>query len=87
LKGYKLNYSEPAKKFLSKCDKTLAKKIEEKLNQLTNGYQGLDIKKLKAYQESTYRLRVNNIRVLFNIINKELLVYVIEIDHRKSIYD
>lgn len=87
LKGYKLIYSSAAQKTLKNCDIKLALKIEEKLKQLISGQEGLDIKKLKAYDEPTYRLRVGFMRILFTIWNRQLMVYVVEIEHRKNIYD
>lgn len=86
-KGYKLIYSEKAKKSLDKFDKKTASKICEKVDQLLEGKDGLDVKKLKAYKEDTYRLRVGSIRILFLVWKNELIVYIIDVDHRKDIYE
>ena len=83
---YKLVYSESAKKELSKLEKPLAKKVEQKIADLARGQDNLDIKKLAAYKEPTYRLRVGDIRVIYSLWHEQVIVYVIQIGHRREIY-
>lgn len=40
----------------------------------------------KLANSSYFRLRVGNYRVIVDIINKELRIFVIEVSHRKNIY-
>lgn len=87
LKGYQLVFSDVAKKALKKLDKPLVKKIESKLEDLINGDQNLDIKKLQAYKEPTYRLRVGDMRVLYAVWHQKVIIYVIDIGHRREIYE
>lgn len=86
LKGFRIIYSESAKKDLKKLEKSIIESIVKKLNLLVSGNQGLDIKKLTAYEQSTYRLRVGNYRVLYIIHEHEIVVKVIQVDHRKDSY-
>ena len=54
LKGYKLEFSESAKKDLKRIDDSIAKVIGKKLELLISGYQNLDVKKFlykKNYSE------------------------------------
>ena len=87
LVGYRLVFSEVAKKELSKLDKPLAKKIEHKLTELVQGKENLDIKKLAAYKEPTYRLRIGDVRIIYALWHEQLIVYVIQVGHRKEIYE
>lgn len=36
--------------------------------------------------EATYRIRVGNYRIIYNILNKELSVEIIRVGHRKDVY-
>lgn len=60
--------------------------IERKLNELINGAQNLDIKKLMGTNYPTYRLRVGYYRVLYEVYEQEIIVKVIRIGQRKDIY-
>ena len=49
-------------------------------NPRPNGY-----KKLKGY-DNIYRIRFGTYRIVYSIIDKELVVYIFDVDHRKDIY-
>ena len=36
--------------------------------------------------KSVYRIRVGVYRIVYEIIDKELFVYIVDVDHRKDIY-
>ncbi len=86
LKDYKLTYSLKAKKYLEKLDKKIAAHIYKKLEQLVNGEDNLDVKKLSGTTEPRFRLRINDIRVIYEVVEHEIVVYIIEIGHRREIY-
>ncbi len=52
----------------------------------SNPYFGKNIKKLKAYKPDTWRYRIGDFRLFYEINDKEKIVYVITIDLRKSSY-
>ncbi len=86
LKGYRLEYAPQAKKTLSKLHKNIAKNIYDKLDDLVEGKQNLDITKLSGYQGQCYRLRTNDYRIIYTVWEDQVIVYVIEIGHRREIY-
>jgi len=45
-----------------------------------------NIKKLGGIKDDYYRLRVGNYRVIFKKEEKELIIIIIRIGHRKEIY-
>ena len=47
---------------------------------------GYNIKKLVDYTPSTWRYRTGNYRIFFIINEKEKIVFIITIDHRKNAY-
>jgi mRNA interferase RelE/StbE len=69
-------------KDLEKLAKSDAKKIIEKIRSLEHGLNG-DIKKLTNFTPE-YRLRVGDYRILFEVAEKEILIY--RIKHRKEAY-
>lgn len=86
LRGYSLILSEQAKKDLQHLEHQYRDLIEKKLKQLVSGYQNVDVKKLTEYNRPTYRLRVGIYRIIFLVHDKELVVLIIGIDHRKDAY-
>lgn len=74
------------KKIIEKLDKKTAMHITEKLEQLVNGNNNLDVKKLSGSSESRFRLRVGDFRLIYEVSEHEVIVYVIEVRHRKEIY-
>ena len=69
-------------------DKAHQKIIRAKLLILAENPQALknNIKQLSGGVERLYRLRVGSYRVIFQRYEKELLILVIRVGHRKDIY-
>lgn len=86
LKDYKLSYSSQAQKFIKKLDKKTATHIYNKLEQLIKGDENLDVKKLNGSLDLQFRLRVGDFRIIYEVSEHEVIVYVIGIGHRKEIY-
>ena len=84
---YKVVYLDSVEKDLEKLDKPLVKKI---LNKIEN-YLAQDPKKLgkplKGQFEGYWRFRFGDYRVIYKIAEKEILILVLRIGHRKSIYN
>ncbi len=83
---YKTEFSSKAIKSLKKIPSTYQKLILEKVESLSvNPYQSANVKALKGVVD-TFRLRVAKYRVVFTIQDNELIIFIIDIDHRKDIY-
>ena len=85
---YKLKFLGKALEDLKKIDLPHQKIIKEKLIILAQnpGLLKNNIKKLSATKENFYRLRVGSYRIIFKKEEKELLIIIIRIGHRKEIY-
>ena len=82
---YEVLLSEDSERFLKKCDKSIKNRIMDKLENLEdNPRQG---KLLTANLAGLWSLRIGDYRAIYKIKDNELLVLVIEIGHRKNIYD
>ncbi len=83
---HKVVWKDKASKQLAKIDRTMAKKIKDKVKSylaqdpvnrgepLSYEYQGL------------YRYRFSDYRVIYEVKEKELLIFVVKVAHRKEVY-
>lgn len=83
MSAFKIIYSDPAKEDLDALPAKFAAQIVKKIRRLENGLRG-DIKRLKEHDVS-YRLRMGDFRVLFDV-NKDVIV-VRRIKNRREAYD
>ena len=87
LKGYRIVLVPAVEKVLEKIGKVDAQKIEKKLKTLVSGVQNLNVRKIKSKKPAMYGLRVGVYRVLYEVHEEEVVVWVIRIGHRKEVYD
>jgi mRNA interferase RelE/StbE len=80
---YKVAWSETFKIQLKKFDKSLAKRIIDKVESITKDPFKF-VKRLKG--TDLYRLRVGNYRVIMSIESGNLIIFVLDVGHRKAIY-
>jgi mRNA interferase RelE/StbE len=83
---YKVIWKDKASKQLAKIDRVMAKKIKDKVKKylaqdplnrgepLSYEYQGL------------YRYRFSDYRVVYEVKEKELVIFVVKVGHRKEVY-
>lgn len=84
---FSLNYHPRATKFLDKIPLKLSRGVVKKLDVLQNDpfSKQLNISPLKG-AKSSWRLRVGNIRVVYEVDKESKTIYVQDIDFRGSIY-
>ncbi len=82
---YKLFIDDKVEKDLRKIDQVWRKKIlnSVKTKLVKNPFVG---KKLVGDLSPYYRYRVGDYRVLYEIIDNELIIVVVKIKHRKNVY-
>jgi mRNA interferase RelE/StbE len=74
-------------KYLQKLSLNERKKLIQKIDDLvTDDYKLLKIKKLKGFKDS-YRVTIDDTRIIFIPKPKEKVIYITVIGHRKEIYD
>jgi mRNA interferase RelE/StbE len=85
---YELNFLSSAQKEFKKLDTPAQKIIKEKLLLLVSNPDILknNIKALKGDYKGKFRLRINQYRVVFQVKDKELIIIVVRIGHRKEVY-
>jgi mRNA interferase RelE/StbE len=81
---YQIFIDKYAIKQLKEIDKKEIPKIKEKIRNLSAEPRPFDCIKLKG--QEAYRIRSGNYRIIYEIFDKQLIIRVIAIGHRKEIY-
>ena len=83
---YNIELSGKAAKFLDRLDQKTYLRIYERLQLLRQNpfHTSLDVKKMKGVKD-TFRLRVGSFRILYQIREKKLLIFVFDIDTRETV--
>ena len=81
---FQIIWSDSAAKELKKLDRTISKRIFNKVSQLSENPYHFDV--IKMVGETYFRLRVGDYRVVFDIQNSMLRILIIKVGHRKNIY-
>lgn len=74
-----------AAKDLEKMERPLQRRIIAKLDDLSRSPRGTDTRKL-AGEEELYRVRVGDVRIIYQIQDRELIVLVVRIARRDEVY-
>lgn len=82
---YTVVLTKKAEKQLDKISDSLIEPIFESIKNLANNPRPFGYKKLKG--RNAYRIRVGDYRIIYEIIDKQLLIDIIAIGHRRDIYD
>ncbi len=85
---YRLIFLGKVQEDLKKIDRAHQKIIKEKLLILTKNPEVLknNIKRLSGTKEDYFRLRIGSYRVIFKKEEKQLIIIIVRIGHRKEIY-
>jgi len=85
---YRLKFLGRALQDLKKIDLPFQKLIKEKLLILADNPEILknNIVKLAGTKEHYYRLRVGSYRIVYEKREKELIILIIRVGHRREIY-
>ncbi len=80
---YTVVVPKPVQKQLENLIQTERAKVISVLKQIAEYPRPSGIKKLKGY-EKTYRIRVGDYRVIYDIQDREVVVLVLSVSHRKE---
>jgi len=82
---FEIRFKKSVKKDLQKLSKSVQKRVLDNIqrNLAKNPYKG---KALSGEFKGLYRWRAGNLRVIYEIQNKQLIVLVLKIGDRKDVY-
>ena len=83
--AYNVTYEQRAIKELQKIDRRGAERILDFIDSRLSRDPSIG-KKLKGAFKDLYRARLGNYRVIYALNNKELIILVLRISHRKDAY-
>lgn len=83
MKSYEVLIVASADKELAGMQRILRQRIIEKLEEISKEPRGTDSKKL---DDATYRVRVGDYRIVYNVNDKERKVAITRIRHRREVY-
>ena len=83
-----ITFSDKAKKQFVKVDKPVQNQMRKFLDSLKNLQNPRTRgKELVGNRRGIWRYRVGDYRILCQIKDKELCIFVVEVGHRKEVYD
>lgn len=83
--SFSLNFSKKAFKSLEKLNEPIYSSIKVAVYNLADNPRPNGYKKLKG--RDGYRIRVGNYRIIYEIFQTELVIEIIDLGHRKDIYE
>ncbi|CAB3394287.1 type II toxin-antitoxin system RelE family toxin [Kyrpidia spormannii] len=85
--GYEVLFAKEASKVIRKLDKVTAKRILQAIESLSvNPCHHPKTKLMKGYEGQFYRLKVGNWRIIYEVIEHQLLIVIIRIGPRGDVY-
>ena len=84
MESYRIVIKKSAAKEIEKIEKKDRIRIIEKIRSLARDPHPVGSKKLSGQEK--YRIRQGSYRILYQVINEELVIYVVKVGHRKDIY-
>jgi mRNA interferase RelE/StbE len=83
MKRYEVLIVASADKELAGMQKVFRQRVIEKFEEIGKDPRGTDSKKL---DDATYRVRVGDYRIIYNVNDKERKVVITRIRHRREVY-
>lgn len=84
METYKVLLKKSAAKELEKVPEKDRKKIIKNIRDLSLDPRPQGVKKLSGQEK--YRIRQGNYRILYQIVDEELIIYVVGVGHRRDIF-
>ena len=82
--NYKIEIKKSAAKEIENLPLTVLKRVVAHIQELANEPRPLGCKKLSG--DEKYRIRVGDYRILYEIEDEIVTVYVVKVAHRKEVY-
>ncbi|MEM8831552.1 MAG: type II toxin-antitoxin system RelE/ParE family toxin [Cyanobacteria bacterium P01_G01_bin.19] len=83
--NYRIEFSKSASKQFRKLPSGIKKRVKVKIDELAREPRPNNVKKIQG-DERSYRIRVGDYRIIYEIEDAVLLITVIKIKHRSEVY-
>ncbi|MGI0480286.1 type II toxin-antitoxin system RelE family toxin [Geminocystis sp. CENA526] len=82
---YQIKWTNSAKKELKKLDKNIIPRLISAVEELAQNPYPQGVKKL-VNSDNNYRIRVGDYRIIYEIKSSVLIIYIIKVGNRQSVY-
>lgn len=86
-KYYSIKFSRKYLKDLEKVHPKYVEKVKMSIFSLIHNPRPDGCKKLKGQNENLYRIRCGIYRIIYTIQDDKLIVIIVDVGHRKDVYD
>ncbi len=83
---YEIRILKPAEKELKQADKSVAKRVIDRVKWLAENYDNVKPLPLSGNLVGFYKLRIGDFRVIYEPVEGERVIIIHHIGHRKDIY-
>ena len=83
--SYQIEWKSSAYKELQKLPRPIIEKVVAAVADLSNEPYPQGVKKLVG-SERSYRIRIGDYRVVYEVIENKLIVEIVRVRHRKDVY-
>ncbi|RPI79411.1 MAG: type II toxin-antitoxin system RelE/ParE family toxin [Desulfobacteraceae bacterium] len=81
-----IRFLDQASQDISRLDKSISRRIIERLNWLSSNFEQIRPETLGADLSGFYKFRVGDYRIIYQIIEDEQTILIHAIGHRREIY-
>ena len=85
MESFRIVINKSAAKEIERIEKKDRIRLIEKIRSLASDPRPFGSKKLSGQEK--YRIRQGNYRILYQVIDDELIINVVKVGHRRDIYD
>ena len=86
MSSYRIEITRDALKALGKLDKPIRRRLQTAIDALQYEPRPAGVIALQGVK-GVYRIRIGDYRVLYTIRDSELVVLIVDLGHRREIYD
>ena len=83
--SYTVQLAPAARRQLRKLDRSIQERVVRRLEKLEKDPRPPGVEKMEG-DESTYRIRLGEYRIMYEIRDKVLVVLVLKVGHRREVY-
>ena len=83
---YSLRILQSAAKELEKIDRSMAERIADRIQWLSENLDSTKLYPLKGELKGLYKIREGSFRVIFEILKSERTIIIHSVGHRREIY-
>jgi mRNA interferase RelE/StbE len=84
--SYNIEWKHSAARELRKLPREAISRILQAVEQLATEPYPHGVRKLIG-SERTYRIRVGDYRVVYNVVSSTLIIQIVRVGHRREVYD